>query len=141
MDKKYCEYCEGLLREEDQVCPFCGAPVTVRTVKHIAPKPEPAPVRAEERPSSTVNVNVNVNAPAREKPGTQITVSDRSWPVLFLLCLFLGVIGVHRFYVGKIGTGLIWLFTGGLMGVGILIDLVVILLRLFKDKNGLRVMR
>jgi len=53
-----------------------------------------------------------------------------------LLCLFLGVLGIHRFYVGKIGTGLIWFFTGGLLGLGWILDLIFIILGFFRDKAG-----
>ncbi|MDR3239227.1 MAG: TM2 domain-containing protein [Clostridiales bacterium] len=53
-----------------------------------------------------------------------------------MLCLFLGYLGIHRFYVGKIGTGLIWFFTGGFFGVGWLLDLLFILLGFFRDKAG-----
>ncbi len=44
---------------------------------------------------------------------------------LWALCL-VGVAGVHRFYMGKWITGLIWLFTWGLVGIGSLIDLILI---------------
>ena len=53
-----------------------------------------------------------------------------------VLCFFLGVFGVHRFYVGKIGTGLIQLLTAGGFGVWWIIDFVVILLGGFTDKDG-----
>jgi hypothetical protein len=53
-----------------------------------------------------------------------------------LFCLFLGIFGIHRFYVGKIGTGLIWFFTGGFFGIGWLLDLLCILFGFFRDKAG-----
>ena len=47
--------------------------------------------------------------------------------VAFCLCLFLGFLGGHKFYEGKIGTGILYLFTGGLFLIGWLIDLFNIL--------------
>ena len=49
--------------------------------------------------------------------------------VAFLLCFFLGCFGFHKFYEGKVIFGIIYLFTGGLCGVGVLIDLILILLK------------
>lgn len=66
-------------------------------------------------------------------------VSQKNKWITFLLCLFLGVLGFHRFYVGKIGTGILYLLTGGFMGIGVLIDCIVILVGSFKDKYGYRI--
>ena len=60
----------------------------------------------------------------------------KSKMVALLLLIFLGFIGAHRFYVGKIGTGIIWFLTGALGGIGWFIDLIMIITGSFKDKNG-----
>jgi len=67
-------------------------------------------------------------------------VSPRSRLVVLLLCLFFGALGVHRFYVGKIGTGVLWLLTVGLLGIGALVDFIMIGAGSFRDANGLRVL-
>lgn len=62
--------------------------------------------------------------------------SEKEWLVTLLLSLFLGTIGVHRFYVGKIGTGILQLITLGGCGVWTLIDIIMIVTGNFKDKDG-----
>lgn len=62
--------------------------------------------------------------------------SEKSRLVAFILVWFLGVFGVHRFYVGRIGSGILWLLTGGLAGIGALIDIIMIATGKFKDREG-----
>jgi TM2 domain-containing membrane protein YozV len=62
--------------------------------------------------------------------------SDKNKLTTLLLCIFLGGLGIHRFYVGKIGTGIVWLLTGGVFGIGWIVDIVLIAVDKFKDKQG-----
>jgi len=62
--------------------------------------------------------------------------SEKKRLVAFLLCFFLGGLGVHRFYVGKAGTGVVQILTVGGLGIWALIDLIMILCGAFKDKEG-----
>lgn len=68
-------------------------------------------------------------------------VSDKSRLVALLLCFFLGMFGAHRFYVGKIGTGVLQLLTLGGIGLWMLYDLILIVLGSFRDKEDDRVFR
>ena len=63
-------------------------------------------------------------------------VSDKDWLVVLLLCLFLGTLGVHRFYVNKVGSGLGQLFTFGGCGIWTLVDLILIITGKFEDSEG-----
>ncbi len=62
--------------------------------------------------------------------------SEKEWLVTLLLCIFLGGFGTHRFYVGKIGTGVLQLLTLGGCGIWILVDLIMIIIGKFTDKDG-----
>lgn len=63
-------------------------------------------------------------------------ISDKKLLPTFLLCFLFGCLGFHRFYVGKIGTGIIQLLTLGVFGIWTLIDLVLIIIGKFQDKDG-----
>jgi len=75
-------------------------------------------------------------APTRDVPKN---ASDKSRLAALLLCFFVGVLGIHRFYVGKIGTGLLELFTIGGLGIWALVDFILIAMGEFKDKQGRKV--
>ena len=62
--------------------------------------------------------------------------SEKSWLTTVLLAWLVGYLGVHRFYVGKIGTGILMLLTCGGCGIWALIDLIMVLMGKFTDKDG-----
>lgn len=104
----YCPNCGALLRGDETICPNCGAPLASDF----------------GQPGSGPNgyYGGNSNYPYKSRL------------VALLLCIFLGELGVHRFYVGKFGTGLLWLCTGGLLGVGWILDIIGIAMGTFRDK-------
>lgn len=65
-----------------------------------------------------------------------VNTSDKSKETTLILCIFLGIFGVHNFYVGRYGRGIVFLFTLGGLGFGWLIDILTIAGGYFKDGNG-----
>lgn len=78
--------------------------------------------------SSNINTNTNQNSGMIYLQKKKITA--------LLLCIFLGCLGGHRFYVGKTGTGILYLLTLGFYGIGVVIDLILIIIGAFRDKAG-----
>ena len=83
------------------------------------------------------NDEIRITLPAQ----TLVGAFQKKYPykkkwTAFWLCFFLGCFGAHRFYVKKTGTGVLWLFTWGMFGIGWFVDLIVILCGRFLDKAG-----
>lgn len=74
--------------------------------------------------------------PACGHPALPLGASPKSRLAAAALCFFFGCLGIHRFYVAKIGTGVLMILTLGGLGVWALIDFVIILCGKFKDKQG-----
>ena len=68
-----------------------------------------------------------------------MTVSKKSRTAVVLLCFFFGCFGIHRFYLGKIGSGLLMLFTFGGLGIWALIDFILAICGELHDSDGLLV--
>jgi len=101
----------------------------------------PASSAAKRRPaaSRTAAKSTPASAPSSTTPkASDGDVSEKSRTVALLLCFFLGGLSVHRFYVGKVGTGIVQIITLGGLGVWVTIDLIMIICGAFKDKQGLQ---
>ena len=71
------------------------------------------------------NTNMNTNTAAAVVAGVGARAKNK-WTA-FVLCLLLGYFGAHKFYEGKVGMGVLYLFTLGLFGIGWFVDLIVLL--------------
>ena len=112
IDAKFCRFCGSRIPKDAVVCTKCG-----RQVEKLERTESVRPVIINNTNSAPLGANRSF-VPLK-KPLNKWTS--------FFLCLFLGVIGAHKFYEGKIGMGVLYFFTGGLFGIGALVDLIVLL--------------
>lgn len=111
------------IERAEKYCPHCGSVIDVRA--------EVCPACGVRASSASGGI---------DQSGYGVVPSRRSRITALLLCLFLGYLGAHRFYVGKIGTGFVWLITFGVFGVGMIVDLVMIMAGTFKDIDDRRLL-
>lgn len=84
-------------------------------------------IKHSDQPNIVINnANTNTNANNNMNAAMYGVRMKNKW-VAFLLCLFLGTIGAHKFYEGKVGMGILYVLTFGLFGIGWLVDCIVLL--------------
>lgn len=110
---KFCQHCGCAVDSDCVVCPKCGKQIS--DLKQETPQV----IINNTNTNANVNTNTNNNGGAGGRPRNK-------W-VALCLCIFLGFLGGHKFYDGKVGMGILYLFTFGLFGIGILVDLIGIL--------------
>lgn len=119
---KFCKHCGEKIPLDAVICTKCG-----RQVEEI--KNEAAPQVVVNNSNENTSTNVNTNTNTNVNANTGFAGKPRNKWVSLLLCLFLGFAGAHKFYEGKIGMGVLYIFTVGLLGVGIFVDFFVILFK------------
>ena len=107
---KFCKFCGEKIPGDAVMCVHCG-----RQVEQLK----------SEQPQVIIN---NSNNNTNTNGGGVYRNAKNKW-VALLLCIFLGGIGAHKFYEGKIGLGIVYLFTVGFFGIGWAIDFIVLLFK------------
>ena len=109
----------------DEVEVFESATSIIVSKLEKNPPQQPTFQQPVQQPNIIIN-NANTNVNKNVIGG--IGKPKNKW-VAFILCFFFGILGAHKFYEGKIGMGVLYLFTVGLCGIGVIVDLIAILLK------------
>lgn len=125
-----CSSCGAQIAENARYCSYCGTEAGA----------EAQPVY--QQPEQVIHVHNHYY----QQPEPQVVEkvvyveaakSSRSRLILLALFWLTGVLGGHKFYSGKIGTGFLYMFTGGLFGIGLIVDFFSILFGTPRDCDGL----
>ena len=127
-----CPNCGANIYDDVNRCQYCGA------YQPVKPQHQP-PVQPQYQQPPYQQPPTVIYQVVQGEPGAvpyRQEISDKSKWAAFLLCFFFGGLGFHKFYVGKIGAGILYFFTLGLFGIGWLLDLIFILSGSSTDRFG-----
>ena len=102
-ETKFCKHCGEKILKEAVICVKCGLQV--------------------EELKQTERIIINNGYTNRRR------YEEKNKWIALALSVFLGAVGGHKFYEGKTGLGVLYLFTGGLFGIGLLVDIITILFK------------
>jgi len=157
----YCHKCGSGTTSSDTVCSVCASPLTLRPNVGYIPSQPPAarqnnynqqnrqqytPPQQNRQQYNNGHMYGN-NQYGNNQYGNNRYVNQNGghlygnssqcdWLITLLLCIFLGGMGIHRFYTRNYGVGILQLISGGGCGVWWLIDLILIVTDMYKDGDG-----
>ena len=111
---KFCKHCGAKIPADAVICTACG-----RQVETLRQESAPTPQVVINNTNANTNTNINGGYGGRRK---------NKWAAFFL-CLCFGYVGAHKFYEGKTGMGILYIFTLGLLGIGWAIDTLILLFK------------
>lgn len=112
IETKFCKECGQKIAKKAVICPHCGCQVEEM---------------ANQTSFATPNIVINNSNQNTNQIAAAVGLHKKNKWIALLLWLLLGAMGGHKFYEGKIGMGILYIFTFGLFGIGLLVDLIVIL--------------
>ncbi len=124
-----CASCGAQLPENARFCSYCGTDALPRQQPVAPPTEQVVHVHNHYYQTEPQIVEKVVYVTPQKSP--------KSRGLLLVLFWAAGVFGAHKFYSGKIGTGFLYLFTGGLFGIGLIVDFFSILFGSPTDQDGL----
>lgn len=113
-NKKFCKFCSASIDKDCIICPRCG-----KQVESLGGDDRNIIINNNNSASASAAASAYASASAPARYGKE----KNKW-VALLLCIFT-VFG-HKFYEGKIGMGILYLFTAGLCGIGWIIDIITL---------------
>ena len=123
--KVFCKWCGKPIDADCVVCPKCGK--QVRELQYQQPV-QSQPSVVINNSNDSVNTNANINT-QRTQVGNIYGARGRMCKkrTALMLCIFAGYFGAHKFYEGKIGAGVLYFMTGGLLLIGVIMDIIALL--------------
>jgi hypothetical protein len=121
----YCRNCGNEVSEKAIMCVACGTPP-------MAGNKYCYNCKAETDPNASICMKCGVAI----KGNNLIDSESKDWLTALLLCIFLGTLGIHRFYTNHIGIGIAQLLTLGGCGIWTLVDIILIATGSLKDGDG-----
>ncbi|MDE6779845.1 MAG: TM2 domain-containing protein [Ruminococcus sp.] len=116
-------------------CPYCGAETRFAKCEFCDSVIDQSFSKTANEAFQDITQNIVQNITINKSPIDEASYRKKSVAIILCCLGFFGLGGVHRFYAGHYGTGLLWMFTGGCFGIGTVIDLITIITGNFSDSK------